>query len=144
MNQALKIPGLSNSWTMPIRGRIDMLNTGIRTPVGLKIQGADLNKMQEIEQQQKNSSALCPALETYLRTRRRCVLSRCELGSPDPGPPGALHGRRPERPLDRSWRGKPQHRDQSEGTVHCQPPLSSRLPVGLRIARPRVCARDRR
>jgi len=44
MNQALKIPGLSNSWTMPIRGRIDMLNTGIRTPVGLKIQGADLKQ----------------------------------------------------------------------------------------------------
>jgi hypothetical protein len=37
MNDALRIPGLSNSWTMPIRGRIDMLSTGIRTPVGLKI-----------------------------------------------------------------------------------------------------------
>jgi Cu(I)/Ag(I) efflux system membrane protein CusA/SilA len=39
MNAALKIPGVSNSWTMPIRGRIDMLTTGIRTPVGLKIAG---------------------------------------------------------------------------------------------------------
>jgi len=47
LNQAVKIPGLSNSWTMPIRGRIDMLSTGIRTPVGLKIQGADLNQIQE-------------------------------------------------------------------------------------------------
>ena len=42
MNEALKLPGLSNAWTMPIKGRIDMLTTGIRTPVGLKIQGADL------------------------------------------------------------------------------------------------------
>ncbi len=39
MNEALKIPGVSNAWTMPIRARIDMLTTGIRTPVGLKISG---------------------------------------------------------------------------------------------------------
>src|SRR5438552_2578292 len=37
MDHALKIPGISNSWTQPIRGRIDMLSTGIRTPVGIKI-----------------------------------------------------------------------------------------------------------
>jgi Cu(I)/Ag(I) efflux system membrane protein CusA/SilA len=48
MNAALKIPGVNNSWTMPIRGRIDMLSTGIRTPVGLKIAGADLQKIQEV------------------------------------------------------------------------------------------------
>jgi Cu(I)/Ag(I) efflux system membrane protein CusA/SilA len=48
MNRALKIPGVSNAWTMPIRGRIDMLTTGIRTPVGLKIAGTDLQRIQEI------------------------------------------------------------------------------------------------
>ncbi len=48
MNTALKIPGVNNSWTMPIRGRIDMLTTGIRTPVGLKIAGGDLQHIQEI------------------------------------------------------------------------------------------------
>jgi Cu(I)/Ag(I) efflux system membrane protein CusA/SilA len=48
MNAALKIPGVANSWTMPIRGRIDMLTTGIRTAVGLKIAGADLQQIQEI------------------------------------------------------------------------------------------------
>ena len=48
MNTAVKLPGVSNAWTMPIKGRIDMLTTGIRTPVGLKITGADLNKIQEI------------------------------------------------------------------------------------------------
>jgi Cu(I)/Ag(I) efflux system membrane protein CusA/SilA len=48
MNAALKLPGVSNSFTMPIRGRIDMLTTGIRTPVGLKISGADLQHIQEI------------------------------------------------------------------------------------------------
>ena len=51
MNEALKIPGLSNSWTMPIRGRIEMLTTGIRTPVGLKIQGGNVQQIQEIGRQ---------------------------------------------------------------------------------------------
>jgi copper/silver efflux system protein len=48
MNAVLKLPGVTNSWTMPIRGRIDMLSTGIRTPVGLKITGIDLQQIQEI------------------------------------------------------------------------------------------------
>ena len=48
MDEALQIPGLSNSWTMPIRGRIEMLSTGIRTPLGLKIQGDDVQKIQAI------------------------------------------------------------------------------------------------
>jgi Cu(I)/Ag(I) efflux system membrane protein CusA/SilA len=48
MNDALTIPGLSNAWTMPIKGRIDMLSTGLRTPVGLKITGADLDTIEEI------------------------------------------------------------------------------------------------
>jgi len=48
MDSALKLPGVTNSWTMPIRGRIDMLSTGIRTPAGLKIAGADLKQIQEI------------------------------------------------------------------------------------------------
>ncbi len=48
MDHALEIPGVSNSWTMPIRGRIEMLSTGIRTPVGLKIQGRDLAQIQQI------------------------------------------------------------------------------------------------
>jgi len=54
MNQALKIPGLSNYWTMPIRGRIEMLTTGIRTPVGLKIQGGDVNQIQEVGRRVEN------------------------------------------------------------------------------------------
>jgi len=48
LNAALKIPGINNSWTMPIRCRIDMLTTGIRTPVGLKIAGGDLQNIQAI------------------------------------------------------------------------------------------------
>ncbi|HUQ91913.1 MAG TPA: CusA/CzcA family heavy metal efflux RND transporter [Bryobacteraceae bacterium] len=48
MNQALKIPGVSNAWTMPIRNRIDMLTTGVRTPVGVKVFGADLKIIEAI------------------------------------------------------------------------------------------------
>ena len=59
MDSALKVPGLSNAWTMPIRGRIDMLNSGIRTPLGLKIFGDDPRKIDEIGQQ---ISAILPAV----------------------------------------------------------------------------------
>lgn len=48
MDDALKLPGLSNSWTMPIKGRIDMLTTGIRTPIGLKISGSDLREIERV------------------------------------------------------------------------------------------------
>ncbi|HUK82336.1 MAG TPA: efflux RND transporter permease subunit, partial [Verrucomicrobiae bacterium] len=51
MNAKLQIPGAVNAWTMPIRNRIDMLSTGIRTPVGVKIFGADLTKIQQIGEQ---------------------------------------------------------------------------------------------
>jgi Cu(I)/Ag(I) efflux system membrane protein CusA/SilA len=48
MDNALKFPGLANSWTMPIKGRFEMLSTGLRTPVGLKISGSDLDTIEEI------------------------------------------------------------------------------------------------
>jgi len=51
MNEALKLPGVSNAWTMPVKNRIDMLTTGIRTPVGVKIFGADTTILDQIGQQ---------------------------------------------------------------------------------------------
>jgi len=48
MNEALRIPGVSNAWTMPIKNRIDMLTTGVRTPVGIKIFGPDLATIERI------------------------------------------------------------------------------------------------
>jgi Cu(I)/Ag(I) efflux system membrane protein CusA/SilA len=48
MNNAVQIPGLNNAWTMPIRTRIDMLSTGIKTPVGIKIAGPDLKELERI------------------------------------------------------------------------------------------------
>ena len=58
MDRALQFPGVSNAWTMPIRARIDMLSTGIRTPVGIKVIGKDLAEMEKIARQ----------VETVLKT----------------------------------------------------------------------------
>ncbi len=48
MDKALQFPGVSNSWTMPIKARTDMLSTGIRTPVGIKVIGRDLGEMEKL------------------------------------------------------------------------------------------------
>ena len=51
MNKALQFPGVSNAWTMPIKARIDMLSTGIRTPVGVKVYGNDLAEIDRLAKQ---------------------------------------------------------------------------------------------
>lgn len=50
MDQAVQFPGLANAWTMPIKTRIDMLSTGIKTPVGIKVSGPDLNVLQQLSE----------------------------------------------------------------------------------------------
>lgn len=51
MDKSLQFPGVSNAWTMPIKARIDMLSTGIRTPVGIKVFGTDLAEMEKLARQ---------------------------------------------------------------------------------------------
>jgi Cu(I)/Ag(I) efflux system membrane protein CusA/SilA len=51
MDKALQFPGVANSWTMPIKARIDMLSTGIRTPIGIKVYGKDLEEMERLAKQ---------------------------------------------------------------------------------------------
>lgn len=51
LDQALQFPGIANAWTMPIRARIDMLSTGIRTPIGIKVFGKDLAEMERLAKQ---------------------------------------------------------------------------------------------
>jgi Cu(I)/Ag(I) efflux system membrane protein CusA/SilA len=51
LDQAIHFPGVTNAWTMPIKTRTDMLSTGIKTPVGIKISGPDLNVLEEIGKQ---------------------------------------------------------------------------------------------
>ncbi|MEE8128428.1 MAG: efflux RND transporter permease subunit [Nitrospinaceae bacterium] len=60
MDAAIKFPGVTNAWTMPIKTRIDMLSTGIKTPVGIKIAGDDLNVLQELGQQVESAVSNIP------------------------------------------------------------------------------------
>ncbi|MEQ1691756.1 MAG: efflux RND transporter permease subunit, partial [Gemmatimonas sp.] len=55
MDSAVRMPGVTNAWTMPIKGRIDMLATGIRTPVGIKIFGPDLGELERIGKEIENA-----------------------------------------------------------------------------------------
>jgi Cu(I)/Ag(I) efflux system membrane protein CusA/SilA len=59
LDDALRIPGVSNAWTMPVKGRTAMLTTGVRTPLGIKISGADLKTIEQIGSQ---IEALLPAV----------------------------------------------------------------------------------
>jgi len=69
MDAALRIPGVDNSWTMPIRGRLNMLSSGIRTPLGLKIIGADLEKIQEIGVRAQDLLATQPGTRSVFAER---------------------------------------------------------------------------
>jgi Cu/Ag efflux pump CusA len=56
LNEALQIPGISNAWTMPIKARTDMLNTGIRTPLGIKVLGSDLAQIQQVPERSASTT----------------------------------------------------------------------------------------
>ena len=66
MNAAVQIPGLNNAWTMPIKTRIDMLSTGIKTPVGIKIAGPDLAQLERIAAEIEAVVRKCPARRASL------------------------------------------------------------------------------
>ena len=77
MDAALQFPGVSNAWTMPIRNRIDMLATGIRTPIGVKIFGRDLTQMEGLARQVETVlKARARNVERLRRARHRRLLSR--------------------------------------------------------------------
>jgi len=69
LNEALQIPGVSNAWTMPIKARTDMLSTGIRTPLGIKVQGADLDKIQQIGAQIESALKNVPGTASVFSER---------------------------------------------------------------------------
>ena len=69
LNAAVHIPGLTNAWTMPIKTRIDMLSTGIKTPVGIKIAGPDLNILQDIGKQIEDVAKTIPGTRSAYAER---------------------------------------------------------------------------
>jgi len=69
LNEALQIPGLSNAWTMPIKARTDMLSTGIRTPLGIKVQGSDLAEIEKIGKQVESALKNVPGTTSVFAER---------------------------------------------------------------------------
>ncbi|HWE43366.1 MAG TPA: CusA/CzcA family heavy metal efflux RND transporter [Gemmatimonadaceae bacterium] len=69
MDSAVRMPGVTNAWTMPIKGRIDMLATGIRTPVGIKIFGPDLAELERIGRQVEQAVQAVPGTRSAFAER---------------------------------------------------------------------------
>ena len=69
MDSLVSFPGITNSWTMPIKGRIDMLATGIRTPVGIKIFGSDLAELERIGRDIESAINMVPGTRSVFAER---------------------------------------------------------------------------
>ncbi len=69
LNRALRIPGWTNAWTMPIKTRIDMLSTGIRTPIGVKVFGANLDSIERIGMELERVLARVPETRSVYSDR---------------------------------------------------------------------------
>jgi Cu(I)/Ag(I) efflux system membrane protein CusA/SilA len=69
MDSAVRIPGVTNAWTMPIKGRNDMLATGIRTPVGVKIFGPDLAELERIGKEMEHALRAVPGTRSAFAER---------------------------------------------------------------------------
>jgi Cu(I)/Ag(I) efflux system membrane protein CusA/SilA len=69
MDQAVKLPGVSNSWTMPVRGRIDMLATGMRGALGIKITGPDTEGIQKLGEEVQGLLEKDPATRSVFAER---------------------------------------------------------------------------
>jgi Cu(I)/Ag(I) efflux system membrane protein CusA/SilA len=69
MNRKMQFPGWTNAWTMPIKTRVDMLTTGVRTPVGIKVFGTDLNEIERIGRELENVVAPVPGTRSVLYER---------------------------------------------------------------------------
>jgi Cu(I)/Ag(I) efflux system membrane protein CusA/SilA len=69
MDSVVRMPGITNAWTMPIKGRIDMLATGIRTPVGIKIFGPDLARLESLGREIENAVRNIPGTRSVFADR---------------------------------------------------------------------------
>ncbi|HWA58043.1 MAG TPA: efflux RND transporter permease subunit [Gemmatimonadales bacterium] len=69
MDSAARLPGVTNAWTMPIKGRIDMLATGIRTPVGIKIFGPDLAELERLGREVEEAVKMVPGTRSAFAER---------------------------------------------------------------------------
>ena len=69
MDEKLQFPGLTNTWTMPVQNRLDMALTGIKTPVGMKLQGPNLEQIQQLGAQVQQIILGLPRLRSVFAER---------------------------------------------------------------------------
>ncbi|HBZ99201.1 MAG TPA: CusA/CzcA family heavy metal efflux RND transporter, partial [Pseudomonas sp.] len=69
LDRAVQVPGLTNIWIPPIRNRIDMLATGIKSPIGMKIAGANLEEVDRVSQQVEAVAKQVPGVSSALAER---------------------------------------------------------------------------
>ncbi len=142
LDEAVKLPGVSNAWTMPIKARIDMLTTGIRTPLGLKVTGDDLAEDRGDRDEDRVAAALGSRhAQRVRRAHGRRVLPRHRV---EPRRAGALRPERRGGPGGRAERDRRRERHHHRRGARALPgerPVHARLPVGFRLAQPRAGAR---
>ena len=69
LQRTVQVPGLTNAWTMPIKTRLDMLSTGIKTPLGIKVAGEDLNVLEDLGQRIEHAVRQVPGTQSILAER---------------------------------------------------------------------------
>ena len=144
MDATLQLPGITNAWTMPIKGRLDMLSTGIRTPVGIKIIGADLAVIEQIALEIEAAVQQVPGTRQRLRrARRRRLLPRLRAQARSARPLRPVRRRRQHDGDDRGRRRQPDHDGRGARALRHQRPLRPRLPRRPRGAQARAAAAAR-
>ena len=130
MDKALQFPGVSNAWTMPIKARIDMLSTGIRTPVGIKIIGKDLAAMEKVAREVETVLKAVPGTSSaYAERVRRWLLPRNHSQPRAAGPLRAHDLRRAGRRGDGTRCPTHHHHGRGAGTLHGRHSLSAGLAI---------------
>ena len=140
MNAAIQFPGLNNAWTMPIKTRIDMLATGIKTPVGIKIAGPDLAELERVAAEVEAVVKTVPGTAQRLcRAHHGRQLHRVQHRPRCHRPLRPQRRRRPGRAGSRPGRHAADDDGRGPGALRGEPPLQPRFP-----REPRRVARDRR
>jgi Cu(I)/Ag(I) efflux system membrane protein CusA/SilA len=128
MDKALQFPGVSNAWTMPIKARIDMLSTGIRTPVGVKVLGTDLCRDGKARAPDRGGDPNRAGNHQRLRRAGDRRLLPQHRSRPRPARPLRADDRRPaESDRDGARRRAGDHDGGRARALHGEHPLSARL-----------------
>ena len=127
MDRSLQFPGVSNAWTMPIKARIDMLSTGIRTPVGVKVIGKDLAEMEKVAREVETALKTVPGTSSAYAERvvggyyLEIVPDRDRLARY-----GLMVSDVQDVVGDGAWRRAHHHHRRRPRTLHGRHPLSAR------------------